>query len=207
MHNDANQCRFCLGENANLRNPFLTPCLCKGSIKFVHLRCLNTWRNNNTEKNYTLCTLCHSVYTIPTEYAIEDIPHVKYFFIVLNHPILTNIALHYVWMLYAVSIFADNIDILTSYRNYQILYHIYYLSSVVRHFHVNKQERYFNAWRKEYRMVFFPLYGYIVILSAGSIFSFTWILSSIVITMFWNIHCHILAEMNKEDIESIEDDE
>lgn len=43
-------CRICLSEeeenvyyNSNFKNPLITPCECIGSVKYVHLECLQTW--------------------------------------------------------------------------------------------------------------------------------------------------------------------
>jgi len=38
------QCRICLEEDDK---EYISPCLCKGSLKYVHLDCLNQWRNMN----------------------------------------------------------------------------------------------------------------------------------------------------------------
>mmetsp|Transcript_116 Transcript_116/g.224 ORF Transcript_116/g.224 Transcript_116/m.224 type:complete len:118 (-) Transcript_116:40-393(-) len=40
------QCRLCFqGSEYELCNPLLTPCDCRGSQKYVHLRCLEKWQN------------------------------------------------------------------------------------------------------------------------------------------------------------------
>ncbi|SBS81905.1 FHA domain protein, putative [Plasmodium ovale] len=36
-------CRICLCEYENDNNPLISPCKCKGSMKYVHLNCLRTW--------------------------------------------------------------------------------------------------------------------------------------------------------------------
>ncbi len=39
--------------------PLISPCLCKGSSKYVHVRCLQMWRNRNVgKKSYNKCDLC-----------------------------------------------------------------------------------------------------------------------------------------------------
>jgi len=53
-------CRFCLDEITTTINPFVQPCMCKGSVKNVHLRCLLRWiyqrRDNDT------CNMCKTLY-------------------------------------------------------------------------------------------------------------------------------------------------
>ena len=36
-------CRICLDETDSQENPFITPCKCAGSMKFIHLSCLREW--------------------------------------------------------------------------------------------------------------------------------------------------------------------
>mmetsp|Transcript_23640 Transcript_23640/g.23391 ORF Transcript_23640/g.23391 Transcript_23640/m.23391 type:complete len:180 (+) Transcript_23640:36-575(+) len=33
-------CRICFGESEGSENPLISPCSCTGSVKFIHLRCL-----------------------------------------------------------------------------------------------------------------------------------------------------------------------
>ena len=41
----------------------ISPCLCKGTMKYVHGSCLTTWRNMNTNNvSYTQCEQCQYVY-------------------------------------------------------------------------------------------------------------------------------------------------
>lgn len=48
-------CKFCLLEEENLTtDPFVSPCLCKGSALHVHLSCFLAWVRSKvkyTEKN------------------------------------------------------------------------------------------------------------------------------------------------------------
>ena len=52
-------CRFCLSESNEIRNPLLDACLCKGSMKYVHFECLQTWLRNkiNIDHSSGLVTL------------------------------------------------------------------------------------------------------------------------------------------------------
>ena len=33
-------CRICLSKLATVENPFISPCKCIGSIRYIHLKCL-----------------------------------------------------------------------------------------------------------------------------------------------------------------------
>lgn len=36
-------CRICLEDSDEQDNPFITPCKCAGSMKFIHINCLREW--------------------------------------------------------------------------------------------------------------------------------------------------------------------
>jgi len=38
-------CRICLGEENEAKNPLISPCLCSGSMKHIHVDCLKHWLN------------------------------------------------------------------------------------------------------------------------------------------------------------------
>ncbi|CAD8145446.1 unnamed protein product [Paramecium pentaurelia] len=40
---DASQCRICFSKSGSLSNPLFSPCKCIGSMKYVHLNCLQSW--------------------------------------------------------------------------------------------------------------------------------------------------------------------
>lgn len=47
-------CRICLSESAvndDSENPFVSPCLCSGSMKFIHWNCLCKWMRNKMQIN------------------------------------------------------------------------------------------------------------------------------------------------------------
>ena len=67
-------CRFCLSDTVLTENPLLSPCKCDGSMKYVHLFCLQSWLVNklHLKKNKGVisvlwqnlsCELCKS--TLP----------------------------------------------------------------------------------------------------------------------------------------------
>lgn len=38
-------CRICLGEENESKDPLISPCLCSGSMKHIHVNCLKHWLN------------------------------------------------------------------------------------------------------------------------------------------------------------------
>ncbi|KAI0936473.1 hypothetical protein AcV5_004605 [Taiwanofungus camphoratus] len=57
--NNAKQCRICFeGEDSELGR-LIRPCLCKGSISHVHVKCLQRWRNTSTNRSaFYSCPQC-----------------------------------------------------------------------------------------------------------------------------------------------------
>ena len=56
-------CRVCM-EHGTLSNPLIRPCICKGSIEYIHVACLSEWIYFDTEIPKTSCTICNSEYDI-----------------------------------------------------------------------------------------------------------------------------------------------
>ena len=42
-------CRICLDEEEDESNPFICPCKCTGSMKFIHLKCLREWTDSKKQ--------------------------------------------------------------------------------------------------------------------------------------------------------------
>jgi len=36
-------CRICYCSEEDLQSPLISPCLCSGSMKYIHFQCLQTW--------------------------------------------------------------------------------------------------------------------------------------------------------------------
>ena len=43
-------CRICYGDYYNDENPLICPCVCKGSMKYIHYLCLKNWLNSKIEE-------------------------------------------------------------------------------------------------------------------------------------------------------------
>mmetsp|Transcript_64805 Transcript_64805/g.151875 ORF Transcript_64805/g.151875 Transcript_64805/m.151875 type:complete len:417 (-) Transcript_64805:68-1318(-) len=81
-------CRICLLEGSTEEDPLITPCLCKGSIEYVHLGCLRYWirgRLNLTDGasggSYfyrpLACELCKATYPTYVNLAQDRVPLVE----------------------------------------------------------------------------------------------------------------------------------
>lgn len=67
-------CRFCLENSETISNPLIAPCNCKGSIEFLHLKCLFRWMYGQWMYGYLRdeCNMCNAVYTYSIT-ALEEI--------------------------------------------------------------------------------------------------------------------------------------
>ena len=55
-------CRICL-EIGNKNNPLISPCLCEGSIKYVHQSCLKKWLiKSKIRPELSRCEICKDKY-------------------------------------------------------------------------------------------------------------------------------------------------
>ncbi|KAF9903583.1 hypothetical protein EC991_003536 [Linnemannia zychae] len=58
---DERQCRICLGgaDEEDTLGRLISPCLCKGSMKYVHIECLNAWRTRSPKReSHYKCDTC-----------------------------------------------------------------------------------------------------------------------------------------------------
>ena len=61
-------CRICFDEaHENGHGELIAPCLCRGSMKYVHRDCLNSWRMSSTRENsFCICEQCNYRYKMVT---------------------------------------------------------------------------------------------------------------------------------------------
>ena len=59
---DEKECRICLESGGNL----IVMCNCKGSCKFVHKECIETWINSFPKEHikHNVCEICNSNYNL-----------------------------------------------------------------------------------------------------------------------------------------------
>ena len=47
-------CRICYGDDSTIENPLICPCICKGSMKYIHYDCLKNWQNSKIEEDISV---------------------------------------------------------------------------------------------------------------------------------------------------------
>ena len=74
MSDNADECRICF-EPEKPDDPFIQPCACKGTSKYIHTSCLNTWRRTaeNIEARKK-CMECGERYMISRIHPLEKNP-------------------------------------------------------------------------------------------------------------------------------------
>lgn len=55
---EENQCRICLGEETSVENRLFSPCLCRGSQRYIHEQCLQQWRQSHLNQSLYRCATC-----------------------------------------------------------------------------------------------------------------------------------------------------
>lgn len=75
--NTMQTCRICLGESADAEDPFFSPCQCSGTMKYIHVLCLQKWLKSKLHVKQTgfstsiywktlECELCKTTYPSKT---------------------------------------------------------------------------------------------------------------------------------------------
>lgn len=142
------QCRFCL-ENDEKQN-LLTPCLCKGSSKYVHNRCLVTWYIQEPIRG-ALCAVCTYRYSMKPLRRLEVWQPVSLFtHIHLYYPFPTILFTHWLFM-FSLSCIQSTITI-DVYTLYQLVWHLIMVSSYMHMvYRVENRLEYALHWTREMR--------------------------------------------------------
>ncbi|CAD8208539.1 unnamed protein product [Paramecium octaurelia] len=101
--NAENSCRICMSKVGTISNPLINPCQCSGSVKYIHIKCLQQWIHNKFKirelNNIVLyfwsnliCEICKEQYKLEykfknRKYHLIDIPRPKeaYFIFWISH--------------------------------------------------------------------------------------------------------------------------
>lgn len=109
------ECRFCLDEGTLdcKINPLLQPCLCKGTVAYVHKDCLSTWRITTIRPDQDiLCPLCKSIYQLHIIglFLREIVPDYKGISLFLMYPTAIMLFWNYMFIL-AYSLFNERLNL------------------------------------------------------------------------------------------------
>ena len=98
-------CRFCLFPQESTQNLLISPCECKGTMKFVHLQCAKKWRDStNNPEFYKYCQLCRTEWKSALRWPREEIVDFQssgmYYYILSSY--LPNIIVHCTFFYYVL---------------------------------------------------------------------------------------------------------
>jgi hypothetical protein len=68
---EVRECRICQEEASVEDGPLVAPCLCAGSMRFIHPRCLQRWIN---EKGDAVCEVCKHAFAGEWEVPMRTMP-------------------------------------------------------------------------------------------------------------------------------------
>lgn len=148
-------CRFCLEPQEAKGNPLVDPCACKGSIRFVHVFCLDRWRRIDPGKNGEICLLCFTPYS-NLQSTLEVVPGTTFFVFLLRNPCFLWCGVSYGCLLHFMAV--PKTHPLDLYEHYMYGFQILYALLFVLHWRVKQNEVYWQAWPIHYRLVLFCLY-------------------------------------------------
>lgn len=121
------QCRFCLEDD--LQQNLIAPCVCTGSGRYVHSKCVYQWYTHNPSKGLT-CQVCQTRLATRNSHTVEKHPFEgTLYWKMIERPAFFVNSFH--WLFYCLSVvidassrkglpFSNGI-----YMTMQVLYHIY----------------------------------------------------------------------------------
>ena len=198
MNTEKKICRFCLSTEIEGSSRFLSPCDCKGSMEFIHLKCLNRWRYMDFERNGRSCQLCLTIYTFVKEEELEVIPKKGIYIFFLTFPGPTLMLYHYIYLILLIQPTNFNFQILENfYFVSQYMFHIFYFYIFYIEWTVKNKSLYYKTVKKTV-LPFLPLlhlFGFFLLHQRqyfmGPILSF-------LLGLYWQSHIMILFTVNRQ---------
>jgi E3 ubiquitin-protein ligase DOA10 len=132
MTQEEDLCRFCLDSRNSKQDPLITPCECRGSMRYIHTDCLRHWRLLNPGRNGSMCLLCFHAYTLSFDDVLEVVPNegsMAVFFI--RMPAVLFLFVNYIAIFHYTLLprRAQHYDIIEGYEYaFQILYFLVFIT-------------------------------------------------------------------------------
>jgi hypothetical protein len=194
MAQDTRVCRFCLDTKETKKNSLIEPCDCKGSIQFVHEKCLLRWRRMDPMRNADICLLCMTPYLLLYPGILETIPDTATISrMLLRFPILLWLTVNY-GLLIQLS-FQPGMNIADLFQGYQYVFQLLYFLFFWKEWKVRNKALYWQEWshfsttflilcqitcngfiQNQYYLAIVPLNG--------------------IVGIYWHKHIHILKHLN-----------
>lgn len=195
MAKDKAICRICYESNNGKKNPLIKPCACRGSLAFIHLRCLQHWQHLDFERNGRACELCLAIYEDIGNPYMECIPtQTGYVVFFLRFPFIAGIFVHYVWLLHLSLAPGPHYNSL--YVNYQLVFQLVYAALFALQFQVKHRSLYQKEWAHPGNLLLFLLHGFSLLYLFVESYAGGFMLN-LLLGIYWDRHCRILRQMNE----------
>lgn len=186
------ECRICFEEETD-DDPFINPCRCRGTSKYVHSSCLNEWRNENVyQPAYDICMECRYRYKYNNLYPSEANSIINlnfglvffsthlmpfcFIYPVVQYNKMTNNSFIKLYAVDETSIFyymnlpdgiTDVINYETCYNlllfNQSLILFVFYLIYVLKKVH--RKKKYFKYLRKSIFNIVLSLFKFIILIN------------------------------------------
>jgi RING-variant domain len=189
-------CRFCLETDEP--SALVSPCLCTGSIGYIHSNCLLKWYTTNPERGLH-CSICKEPLAKRLQLPLEDgFPQERMNQLGLFNPFLTVFSWHW-GTLCICSLFFKSLDMFQLYVAMQVAFHIRYGLAILSAIQsVRTKKLYWKRWLLQYRVFFLVLHCMF-----GACFQTTVWISGIAMDLcciqWCQLHAQILAEINAQN--------
>lgn len=192
-------CRFCLDGGVTKRNPLFTPCLCNGSMKYVHVLCLDKWRVMDMDRNGSYCGLCLAEYTSTQHPFLEVIPTKdSYSSLLLRMPLVPAFILHYMYIIpFSASKEVQQSFTYDKYVAYQLLFQFSYLVLFLTQIQVKNKKEYYTHWRQKESLMLFMTHLTLLV-SMFTRVGMAGISLDMFLGLYWIRHCQILQNINEK---------
>lgn len=196
MAQDRPLCRFCLDSRNMKKNPLISPCECKGSMKYVHENCLSRWRRINPARNSEQCLLCFHPYHSEYEEVIEILPDGHSFLVfLLRYPFVVCLSVNYIGFFhYSLSTSKDGMGLY--YEQYQYIFQIVYCSFLFLQWKVKNRSAYWSLWNENHLSALVFFHALINLCIHSHMYSAV-IPLNIVLGLYWKRHVEILQALNQ----------
>ena len=189
-------CRYCFDEDSP--ENLISPCICEGTMKYVHNRCLVRWYTMNPEIGLR-CSICKTECAYQVDQPLEDPLSLEFIKRCgLEHPFLVTFSYHWLHMFYCLSVRkVENFSTMSDwYPYFQILFTGLYLGlfciPVLR---VRQKRIYMQKWFCTSRILLPIFHLYCIWL----IPKYVWIggvPANYCCFHYFYAHSHIIEEMN-----------
>jgi hypothetical protein len=193
------QCRFCLDdERPPPHNPFIEPCICIGSARYVHWSCLQQWIQQDPYKNGHRCTICKTPFKVNVYPGYEE-DRVTGFLpsLVLNNTSAVSLCIYYIFFICYLNLPVTQELLTRILFHSEIVLHAVYAVTAAKSFKVKNARRY-RRYFLESRIPFMLIAHAICMASfMARKDTLMAICMNILVGYYWHEHTQILKVINR----------